>query len=103
MGYTKQKLIADILQDAEPVEAMPTDKSIERDTAINKTLDDYAAALGKATNDINVSKSYAQYGAPVDIAEDVPIKMKGRVVDLTEEQRVDQLKASLLQSLGLSD
>ena len=55
MGYTKQKLIADILQDAAPVEAKPVDKSIERDTTINKTLDDYAAALGKATNDIDFS------------------------------------------------
>ena len=48
-------------------------------------------------------KGYAKYGTPVDTAEDVPIKMKGRVVDLTEEERLDQLKASLLQSLGLSD
>lgn len=55
MGYTKQKLIADILQDAAPVEAKPVDKSIERDTTINKTLDDYAAALGEATNDIDFS------------------------------------------------
>ncbi|MDB3861636.1 hypothetical protein N9301_09180 [Paracoccaceae bacterium] len=55
MGYTKQKLISDILQDAEPVEAKPVDRDIERDTTINKTLDDYAAALGKATNDIDFS------------------------------------------------
>ena len=46
-------------------------------------------------------KDYAQSGTPVETTVDVPIKMKGRVVDLTEEQRVDQLKASLLQSLGL--
>ena len=55
MGYTKQKLVSDILQDADPVEAKPVDRDIERDTTINKTLDDYAAALGKATNDIDFS------------------------------------------------
>ena len=98
MGYTKQKLIADILQDAEPVEAMPTDKSIERDTAINKTLDDYAAALGKATNDINVSKSYAQYGTPVD---DAPINMKGRVVEPEEVAKAEAIQNKILERLGV--
>ena len=48
-------------------------------------------------------KGYAKYGTQVDTTDDVPIKMKGRVVELDEEQRLDQLKASLLQSLGLSD
>ena len=55
MGYTKQKLVSDILQDADPVEAKPVDRDIERDTTINKTLDDYAASLGKATSDIDFS------------------------------------------------
>ena len=100
MGYTKQKLIADILQDAEPVEVKPTDKSIERDTAINKTLDDYAAALGKATNDINVSKSYAQYGTPVD---DAPINMKGRVVEPEEVTQAEALQTKILERLGLNE
>ena len=36
-------------------------------------------------------KGYAKYGTPVDTAEDVPIKMKGRAVDLTEEENAKQL------------
>ena len=80
MAYTKQKLIADISQDAGPVEAKPMDKSIERGTAINKTLDDYAAALGKATNNIDFSQ---------------------RVT--SEEEKAEQLKDKILESLKLND
>ena len=80
MLYTKQKLVADILEDAEPVEARPVDKSIERDTAINKTLDDYAAALGKATKDIDFSNRVS-----------------------SDEEKAEQLKDKILESLKLND
>ena len=46
---------------------------------------------------------YAQYGTPVDTADDVPIKMKGRAVDLTEEEKAEQLKDKILESLKLND
>ena len=42
-------------------------------------------------------------GTPVDTADDVPIKMKDRVVELTEEEKVEQLKEKILESLKLND
>jgi hypothetical protein len=80
IAEAKRLLLAELLQDIEPRE-------------------DNNKSLVKKPK----QKDYAQSGTPVETAEDVPIKMKGRVVELTEEERVDQLKASLLQSLGLSD
>ena len=50
-----------------------------------------------------VQDSYAMSGTPVDTADDVPIKMKGRVVDLTEEEKAEQLKDKILESLKLND
>ena len=55
LSYNLQTIVSDVLQDADPVEAKPIDKSIKRDSLINKTLDYYAALLGKATNDIDFS------------------------------------------------
>jgi hypothetical protein len=60
VSFNLQNMIAEVLQDADSVEAKPIDKSIERDATINKTLDDYAAALGKATNDIATDDEKAQ-------------------------------------------
>ena len=75
----KRLLLAELLQDMEPRE------------------DDNQSLVKKPKQ-----KDYAQCGTPVDTADDVPIKMKGRVVDLTQEQRVDQLKKSILMKLGLT-
>ena len=76
MGYTKQKLVSDILQDADPVMAKPVDRDIERETTINKTLDDYAAALGKATNDIDFS---TKVSSDEEKAEQLKDKILGRL------------------------
>ena len=46
-------------------------------------------------------KGYAQYGTPADTAEDVLIRMKGRVVELTEEEKAEQLKNKILESLEI--
>ena len=42
-------------------------------------------------------------GTPVDTEDDVPIKMKGRVAELTEEEKAEQLKDKILESLKLID
>ena len=42
-------------------------------------------------------------GTPLDTADDVPIKMKGRVVELTEEEKAEKLKDKILESLKLND
>ena len=47
--------------------------------------------------------SYVQYGTPVVTADDVPIKMKGRVVDLTEEEKPEKFKDKILESLKPND
>ena len=78
LSYNLQTIVADVLQDADPVEAKPIDKSIERDSLINKTLDDYAAALGKATNDIDFSTRVS-----------------------SDEKKVEQLQSAILQSLEI--
>ena len=50
-----------------------------------------------------VQDSYAMSGTAVDTEDDVPIKMKGRVVELTEEEKAEQLKDKILESLELND
>ena len=80
LSYNLQTLVADVLQDAEPLEAKPIDKSIERDSIITKTLDDYSASMGKATNDIDFSQ---------------------RVT--SDEEKAEQLKDKILESLKLND
>ncbi len=80
LSYKLQTLVADVLQDAEPLEAKPIDKSIERDSIITKTLDDYSASMGKATNDIDFSQ---------------------RVT--SDEEKAEQLKDKILESLKLND
>ena len=50
-----------------------------------------------------VQDSYAMSGTLVDTADDVPIKMKGRVVDLTDEEKTEQLTDKILESLKLND
>ena len=44
-------------------------------------------------------KGYAKYGTPVDTADDVPIRMKSRVVDLSEQEKAEQLKNKILERL----
>ena len=56
------------------------DRSIERDSVITKTLDDYSASMGKATNNIDFSQ---------------------RVT--SEEEKAEQLKDKILESLKLND
>ena len=80
ISEAKRLLLAELLQDIEPRE------------------DNNNSLVKKPKR-----KGYAHYGTPVDTPDQVSIRMKGRVVDLTGEQRVDQLQASLLQSLGLND
>ena len=78
LSYNLQTIVADVLQDADPIEVKPIDKSMERDTVINKTLDDYAAALGKANNDIDFSTRVS-----------------------SDEEKAEQLKDKILESLEL--
>ena len=42
-------------------------------------------------------------GTAVDTEDDVLIKMKGRVVELTEEEKAEQLKDKILEGLKLTD
>ena len=80
LSYNLQTIVADVLQDADPVEAKPIDRSIERDSVITKTLDDYSASMGKATNNIDFSQ---------------------RVT--SEEKKAEQLKDKIMESLKLND
>jgi len=76
ISEAKRLLLAELLQDIEPRED------------INKSL------VQKPKQ-----KGYAKYGTPVDTADDVPIKMKGKVVKLTEEEKAEQLKDKILERL----
>ena len=80
LSYNLQTIVADVLQDADPVEAEPIDRSIERDSVITKTLDDYSASMGKATNNIDFSQ---------------------RVT--SDEEKAEQLKDKIIESLKLND
>ena len=80
LRFNLQSIIAEVLNDADLLEAKPIDKSKERDSLINKTLDDYAASLGKATNDIDLSNKVS-----------------------SDEEKVEQLRDKILESLKLND
>ena len=80
LSYNLQTIVADVLQDADPVEAEPIDRSIERDSVITKTLDDYSSSMGKATNNIDFSQ---------------------RVT--SDEEKAEQLKDKIIESLKLND
>ena len=80
ISEAKRLLLAELLQNIEPRE------------------DDNNSLVKKPKQ-----KGYAKYGTPADTAEDVPIKMKGRVVDLTEEEKAEQLKYKILESLKLNE
>ena len=60
ISETKRLLLAELLQNIEPRED-------NNNSLVKKPI----------------QKGYARYGSPVDTAEDVPIKMKGKVVELT--------------------
>ena len=78
ISEAKRLLLAELLQDIEPRE-------------------DNNNSLVKKPE----QKGYAKYGTPVDTAEDVPIKMKGRVVELTGQEKAEQLKNKILESLEI--
>ena len=80
ISEAKRLLLAELLQDIEPRE-------------------DNNNSLVKKPE----QKGYAKYGTPVDTTDDVPIKMKGRVVELTEQEKAEQLKDKILESLKLND
>ena len=66
-----RRLVSEVLEDAEPLN-ITDNREAERDRLQRATL-----------------ASYAQYGTPVDTADDVPIKMKGTLVELYERERLN--------------
>ena len=80
ISEAKRLLLAELLQDIEPRE------------------DNNNSIVKKPKQ-----KGYAKYGTPVDTAEDVPIRMKGRVIELNEEEKVDQLQTAILEKLNLKE
>lgn len=84
VSFNLQNIIVEVLQDAEPLEEQP--KKNKRDEIIK-----------------GVQDRYAMSGTLVDTADDVPLKMMRRVVELTVEEKAEQLKDKILETLKLND